>query len=356
VRALEEMGLQPPIRALLSLGFLAQSSQRSYQTAGSFVKFLLDTYGAPALRRLYHSGGDFTGVYGKSLATLAGEWQQMIAKVAVPLDIVEGARERFRGGSVFARPCPHAVAARLERAAVVAGRGDRQGAIKIMREVCKDAPEEPRHELALADYLVAGTPAQIAEAIAIWTRIAGDEELTTSLRAGAMLRLAALDRAKAPALIAQAAALPVDPGMRRTLDAETFALQHEGPAGPALRGYFFGSGLVLDNLGWAQLAAIGEPDLGMGHYLLGLQLQGGDKPDWKRSAEELDRALALGLPGVDFVRNGARKLAVAGYRSADAARVESAIAALRGEGMADTDHLLADDWAARLRFDASGHL
>jgi hypothetical protein len=356
VRALEEMGLKPSIRQLLSLGFLAQSSARSYQTAGSFVKFLLDTYGAPALRRLYHSGGDFQGAYGKSLAQLEQEWLEMLQKIAVPKDIVEGARERFRSGSVFARPCPHAVAADREKAADAAARGDRAKAIQIMRDVCKDAPEEPRHLLDLGDYLIAGSPTEKAEAIALWSRLAADDDLTSSLRAEAIVRLAANDKAHTAELVAKAAALPVDPGMRRQLDAEMFALKYQGPAGDALRGYFFGSGVVLDGVGWAQLAVLAEPQLGFGHYLLGLQLQLGEQPQWARSAEELDRGLALGLPTPDFTRNGARRLAVAAYRSGDTARVERAITALRGADMAETDRLLAEDWAARLRFDATGRL
>jgi hypothetical protein len=356
VRALQEMGLRPSIRALLSLGFLAQSSQRSYQTAGSFVRFLLDTYGAPALRRLYHSGGDFQGAYGKSLATLETEWLAMLQTIAVPRDVVEGARERFRTGSVFARPCPHAVAAREERARDLASRGDRAGAINLMRAVCKDAPEEPRHSLQLASYLVFGTAAEKTEAITIWSKLADDDELTSSLRAEALTRLAQFDHQHTAELVAKAAALPVDPGMRRTLDAMTFALEHEGPAGPALREYFFASPDVLDNAAWAYLATLAEPDLGLAHYLLGLNLALGETPDYARAAEELDASLAHGLPSVDFVRNAARKLAIAAYRAGDPARVRDAIAALRGKDMAQTDRLLADDWAARLRFDADGRL
>ncbi|MBV8760941.1 MAG: hypothetical protein JO257_26845 [Deltaproteobacteria bacterium] len=353
VRALEAMGMPPRIRSLLSLGFLAQSSQRSYQTAGSFMRFLLDTYGARAFRRMY-STGDFDAAYGKSLTTLETEWRAMLEKVAVPKAVVEGARERFRTGSVFARPCPHAVAADSERAADAAMRGEREKAIAIMRDVCRDAPEEPRHSLELGDYLVGGTAKQHAEAIARWQAIANDEELTPSLRAEAMTRLAHAQNDNA--LIEKAAALPVDPNMRRQLDAEVFALHHEGTAGKALRGYFFISGQILDGRGWAQLAAIAEPDLGFAHYLLGLQLQNGEKPQWARSAEELDRAVLLGLPGVDFVRNAARKLAVAAYRSGDPAKVRDAVAALRGADMSTVDHLLADDWDARLRFDEQGHL
>ncbi|HSN28860.1 MAG TPA: hypothetical protein VLT45_21380 [Kofleriaceae bacterium] len=355
VRALEEMGARPQIRSLLSLGFLAQSSQRSYMTAGSFMRFLLDKYGAPAFRRLY-STGDFDTAYGKSLATLETEWRAMLEKVAVPKAVVEGARERFRTGSVFARPCPHAVAADMERAATAALRGEREKAIAIMRDVCRDAPEEPRNSLELGDYLVGGTAKQRAEALARWKAIAEDDDLTPSLRAEAMTRLAHAQNDNA--LIERAATLPVDPNMRRQLDAEVFALHHEGPAGKALRGYFFIAGQVLDGRGWAQLAVLAEPSLGFAHYLLGLQLQlpFGEKAAWARSADELDQAVSLGLPGVDFARNGARKLAVAAYRSGDVAKVRHAIAVLRGDDMSIVDHLLADDWEARLRFDEQGHL
>ena len=58
--------------------------------------------------------------------------------------------------SVCSRPCPHAVASRTEHAAEAAARGERENAISIMRDVCHDAPEEPRHSLELGDYLVAG--------------------------------------------------------------------------------------------------------------------------------------------------------------------------------------------------------
>jgi hypothetical protein len=66
--------------------------------------------------------------------------------------------------------------------------------------------------------------------------------------------------------------------------------------------------------------------------------------------------LQRGLPDIAFVRNGARKLAVAAYRSHDLKLLEQAIATLRGPGMTETDHLLAEDWAQRVRFEAEGQL
>jgi hypothetical protein len=93
-----------------------------------------------------------------------------------------------------------------------------------------------------------------------------------------------------------------------------------------------------------------EPELGFAHYLLGLQRAGLGL--WAGAAEELDRSLALGLPGALFVRNAARRLAIVGYRSHDTARVTRAIATLSGPDMTTPDRLLAQDWQERLAFDA----
>ncbi|HEX8112005.1 MAG TPA: hypothetical protein VF516_29940 [Kofleriaceae bacterium] len=116
-----------------------------------------------------------------------------------------------------------------------------------------------------------------------------------------------------------------------------------------LYSYFFLPG-PLDTALFAQWAVEREPALGFAHYLLGLQRQFQGK--WDESARELDRALVLGLPGPHFVRNAARRLAVAAYHSHDTARVEQAIAVLSRPAMTTADHLLARDWADRLAFDA----
>ena len=59
VKAMRELGIDPPLEQLLSLGFLSFSAARSYTVAGSFVRFLLDRWGADRLRVLYHTGGAF---------------------------------------------------------------------------------------------------------------------------------------------------------------------------------------------------------------------------------------------------------------------------------------------------------
>jgi hypothetical protein len=355
VRAMQDLGVEPAIGQLLSLQFFSVSSARGYTTAGSFLRFLLDEHGAAKLRALYHSGGDFEGAYGVPLATLEAAWRAMIGKIELPPGGTEAQRERFRGVSVFARPCPHAIAARRERAARAYVAGDRATAVELLRHVCSDAPEEPRHRMELGDFLITGGPAERAEGTAIWTTLAHDaEHVTSSLRVEVLERLAREaaargDRAAVEARIREAQALPIDANERRQVDAEAFTLAQRGAAAMPLYAYFFLPG-TLDAVTLAQWAVIAEPALGFTHYLLGLQRQ--NLGLWAGAADELDRALALGLPSVLFVRAAARRLALAGYRAHDLARVRLAITTLSGADMTTPDHLLARDWQARLAFDA----
>ncbi len=359
VRAMQVMGMQPSIAQLLSLQFLAVSSARSYTTAGSFLRYLLDTYGAPSLRRLYESGGDFDGAYGKPIDALEGEWRKMISALVLPADVIEGTRERFRQGSVFARPCPHAVAAQRERAVVAWAGGERRTAINLMRSVCNDSPGEPRYMLELGDFLNGGDPHERTEAITMWTRLAMTDDATSSLRADAFDRLARMasargDLERTRSLIAMARTLPVDANARRQLDAQWLALEHTGSAGPALRGYFFAPPGGFQAVHFALLATLAEPELGIGHYLLGLQHHNDSK--WQESAEALAMSLARGLPSPAFVKNAARRLAIAAYRANDPVSLGRAIEALRHPGMSATDRALAVDWEQRLEHEATGRL
>nr|MBA3452004.1 hypothetical protein [Deltaproteobacteria bacterium] len=357
VRALQEMGKQPSIRQLLSLQFFSVSSATGYTTAGSFLKYLLDTYGAGPLRSVYRSAGDFEAAYGKPLAVLEREWLAMTSKIVLPRSAVEASRERFRGTSVFSRPCPHAIAAQRERAQDAYAHGDRARSISLMRDVCGHAPEEPRYRLDLAEALYAGDPRERLEAVSLWTALALDpDRVTSTLRAEALEKLARAaamrnDFTEVRRLIAQAVKLPVADDDRRQLEAITFALGHEGPAGAALRGYFYGSLPGLDAPTWALLATLAEPQLGFGHYVAGLQKLG--RGDLVEASAALERGLARGLPGLLFVKNSARRLAVAAYRTGNTEQVKTAIGVLQGTDMSEADRLLASDWSGRLAFDAS---
>ena len=358
VRAMQDLKQIPKLDQLFGLQFFSVSSARGYTTAGSFLRFLLETYGAPKLRAVYENGGDFEAAYGVPRAQLAKEWQIMLAGLDVPKAQVAASAERFRGTSVFQRPCPHAIAKRRAQAAEANARGDDQRAAALQRLVCNDAPEEPRYFLELGDYLYSGGETDREEAKRLWTKLANDAEgVTSSLRAQAFERLARLagvrgDLKAARTLLAVGQALPIEQSDRRLLDGMAFALDHQGPAGAALRGYFFG--VAIPPIQLALTAVAGEPKLGIAHYLYGLQAAG--RNDWTTSAVELDLALANGLPNIAFTKNAARRLAVAAYRIGDRNRLSLAITVLSGSEMSSGERLLAKDWLDRMSFDASGTL
>jgi len=354
VRAMQELGVEPDLGDVFSLRFLSLASARGYTAAGSFMRFLLDSRGAEALRRLYATGGDFRAAYGESQDRLVAAWRQVIDGIELPAGAAEVVRERFRRGGVFTRSCPHAIAERRDRAYRLADDGERGEAVQLLRQVCRDAPDEPRHRLELADMLAEGSPADRAEAEAIWRQVVDDPAVTTSLRADAIQRLgrraaATGNLAAAGALFDQGAALPVDDDERRMHEAQGFAVHHAGPAGAVLRGYFFAGG---DGLAWAGAAVGLEPGLGLTWYLRGLQRL--DHGDPAGAAADLAEALRRPLPSPRFVRAAARRMAAAAWRAGLHDQVEAAAAVLSAAEQPEVEHLLAADWRQRIRFATTG--
>lgn len=345
MRAMELLGFAPSAGEVFSVKFLTLSSARSYTAAGSFLRFLLDTYGAAPVRAVYASGGDFAAAFGKSRDALVAEWRAMLATVVVPAADLEAARERFRRGGVFSRPCPHAIAARMERATDRAVAGDRRGAIRAMRAVCRDAPEEPAYELGLADLLVRGDADETREGRAIyqrWLEAGAGAAITAEVHDSlAHLDAAAGDRAGARAHVEAALALPLDDERRRPFEALAAALDGGDLAGPFLRGYFFAPG---DRLAWALMAWVMAPGQPLPRYLLALQWNERGQP--ALGVPLLDGALASGLPTPRFVRAGARRLVVAAWRIGHRAALDRAIAILDATGV-EVDRLLAADWRER---------
>lgn len=346
MRAMQELGYAPSADDVFSVRFMTLSSARGYTAAGSFLRFLLDTYGPAPVRAVYRSGGDFQAAFGQSRAALIAAWRQALAAVEVPAGELELARERFRRGGVFERPCPHAIARRQAAAVERAQAGDRAGAVRLLRRVCRDAPDEPTYALTLAAFLVRGDAAEAAEGRAILERWSGDE-------AGALVRASALDAlarldggagdlAAARRHVATALALPLDDERRRGFEATAAALDRADLSGAFLRGYFFAPG--ADDLGWATAAAAVAPTDGLARYLLGLQQS--EHADWGRSSASLTAALTLGLPSPRFERAAARRLAVAAWRADDRAGLTAAIERLAASSL-EVDRALADDWRAR---------
>lgn len=363
VKSMIEMGMAPPAGRLLSTGFLAFSSSRSYTVAGSLVRHLLDTRGPDKLRALYRSGGDFLSVYGQSQAELLREWAAMIDAIELPPGMAETVRERFRRPSIFARPCPHAIARQRTLMYEMLARGDTAGALAAAERIVELVPGEPRHRMELASILLAAS--DNPPALAIYRAILGDSEhMSSTLRAEATFALASVAARSynydtVRALLRDADALALEEDQRRYVDALGFAAEHQGPAAGALRDYFWrydpGAGADGNVLtGRAAAIILAEPELGMGYYLLGRNL--GDRGVPRESAGFLAKSLELGLPSPALEREAARRLASAAYRAGMLDLVERAAQVMRAPEHATVTRLFGVDWLERVSWKRHGRL
>ncbi|HUF07695.1 MAG TPA: hypothetical protein VMO47_00120 [Rhodothermales bacterium] len=94
------------IASLSPFGFWSGRGAVSYTTMGSFVRYLLDTYGPDPFRRVYGMES-FESAYGVRLTDLAEDWEASLLGRELPEAVAALAAGRFSVLSIFERHCPH---------------------------------------------------------------------------------------------------------------------------------------------------------------------------------------------------------------------------------------------------------
>jgi hypothetical protein len=145
----------------------------------------------------------------------------------------------------------------------------------------------------------------------------------------------------------------------RQVVVQRFAATHDGPAGPALRAYLWPPNPRVPTdpivqLGRAAEAAVAEPALALGHYLVGRVQSGHGGP--RETSRSLRRALDLGLSHPLLVRECAELLAAEAYEAGDLASVERAAAILTAPDQPEVTRLLGYDWLERVTWKRTGRL
>lgn len=88
-------------------GFWTGRGAVSYATMGSFVRYLLETYGHESLKQVYASGR-FEAVYDRSVDQLAQEWASALERrPLVSRAAHEVVTRQFARPSLFEKDCPH---------------------------------------------------------------------------------------------------------------------------------------------------------------------------------------------------------------------------------------------------------
>lgn len=376
VKAMREDGLEPPLQSVLGLSFWTQPASRAYTLVGSFCRHLLDRHGPARLLRVYQAGGrpaDFERVYGVPFAQLKAEWSALIDQQPLDRKAREIERERLRRPAVFHKVCAHELAVRKQRARERLAQGDLQAAMTLLRAVCADDPQEPQHLADLMEILWGA--GRFEESRAAAESLLAHPLKSAVLQVRALVRLGDLavvggDLGRAAELFQRAEALPLDENTARQLLARRLAMA-EPAAGSLLLAVLVGlpvgagaeatpgvrpvrppvpgdRGEAVTAYTLAQAVAA-VPGLALPRYMLGRLLH--QRGGYREAAEELSRALALGLPDERFVGQARLLLGQAqllsGQPEAAAATFGEQLRALPPHDLGQAAEL--NDWIERAR-------
>src|SRR5260370_16201663 len=105
--------LAPDVRSLFRLtSFYANPGPRAYTVAGSFIRYLNDTYGTEKLEVLYRHG-DFAAAYQRPLDALARGWEGFVDAIPLEPTAVGQAIARLLPARPICRACCPGVAEAL---------------------------------------------------------------------------------------------------------------------------------------------------------------------------------------------------------------------------------------------------
>ncbi|MCX6122589.1 MAG: hypothetical protein NTX44_13350 [Ignavibacteriales bacterium] len=103
-------GVHPNLESLFtSQGFLQANPSVSYTLAGSFCRFLIDSFGIDQFKQLYASG-DFKNIYQRDLKSLLMTWHTSIKNIHLDNADSIKALYFFRRPSIFGKECARVIA------------------------------------------------------------------------------------------------------------------------------------------------------------------------------------------------------------------------------------------------------
>ena len=138
-KAMREMEIAPPLSAIMGIGFWGHAGSRSYLLAGSFVRFLVDTYGIEKFKGVFPSG-NFVKHYGKDLQSLETEWIGFLEGVPLQDADINYTAYRLKQRSAFEQVCTHEMAALRDTAWQSYYRKDFVTAVETFGTMLSDEP------------------------------------------------------------------------------------------------------------------------------------------------------------------------------------------------------------------------
>ena len=181
-KAMRQIGVAPPLSSVMGFGFWGHAGSQSYLLAGSFVRFLVDTYGIEKFKGVFPTG-NFVKHYAKDLSALETEWIDFLETIPVRDSDTTHATFRLKRPSVFEQVCAHEMAALRDAAWRAYYRRDFATASETFGTMLSDEPDNLRtlRGLMFSEYRMQN----YEKALSLATRIVSEED--TRLSPEAML-------------------------------------------------------------------------------------------------------------------------------------------------------------------------
>jgi tetratricopeptide (TPR) repeat protein len=332
-RAMLDLGHQPPMRDLFSLGFLGENAAKSYTAAGAFVSWVLEVWGRDTLRAWY-GGGSIERLTGQRWADLDGSFRAMLRSLPMPPEVTAYARARFDRPSVWRRKCPHVVDA-LNRAADTCRDEHRyERASALFRRALSRDPTDWHARFALASDGLRRQDAGADSGRAALVALAGDDAAPRTWRDRAQEALADDDLANGRTAEAargyrEVASRTLDENVARTLEVKALAAENPDARRPIVNLLVGTPGRLPDP--WLGALSIGawaaESHEPLAMYLAGKNLASHEQ--WASAASWLDRARTGVAPTPRIARETLRERAICAC-ALDDSHVASDLAAAIG--------------------------
>jgi tetratricopeptide (TPR) repeat protein len=117
-----------PEKIFDNAGFFQSYSGISYAIAGSFCKYLVETYGIDKLKQVYATG-NIPAVYQRDVSSLLGDWKQKINRQALTSADSVKARFYFKRSSIFMKDCARVLANQNDETKTLLARHDFERAL-----------------------------------------------------------------------------------------------------------------------------------------------------------------------------------------------------------------------------------
>jgi hypothetical protein len=349
-RAAIELDLAPPLADLFGSGFFGQDKALAYTLAGSLLRWLADTEGAPALRRVYRTG-DLARALGRDVRSIERDWRAHVAREPLPDAARALAELRFSGGSIVSSICPHQVAERKEVLGQDLASGDDQGAATTCRDILAMDARDAATRATFVVLLARG--GDVVRSNQEFSALEADKAPRALLSA---TRQALADEAWRAGRRQEAAreyegllSAPQGRDARRLLQVKALAAAGPGRQAELLFGLLVGQpGVATDGATAVHLARElrAERDDGLAHYLEARQLF--NQARFAETARLLSEARALGLPTSELAAEAMRVEATSRYASGNHATARALWGRLWREGDL-AQRAEAADWLARVR-------